>query len=290
MRVQLSASLHRAPPLRVVGPTTSFCRQPPRRSVTAITYVRGSARFGARGSPAAHGVRRRGAVSRSSHPGRRCRAGVRPCRAVRQRSLPVSEALAGRSDGPRRRDRPIRRHGACDHGVARRASRPRAARQDARRAGLLSDGRVIAGVGPGSSARDYEAIGVPYRRALAAVRRSHRGPAGAPARRASTGDPESLLDCRTRRSHRLHAGRGESHCGSEAGVRKQVCGASLASATDGSHPRTTRHPSASRSRGSRCRRTCTHAAGIPIASPTHWSRCGPGSPRTRATRTASCER
>jgi alkanesulfonate monooxygenase SsuD/methylene tetrahydromethanopterin reductase-like flavin-dependent oxidoreductase (luciferase family) len=27
---------------------------------------------------------------------------------------------------------------------------------------LLSDGRVIAGVGPGSSARDYDAIGVPY--------------------------------------------------------------------------------------------------------------------------------
>src|SRR3954463_13770000 len=27
---------------------------------------------------------------------------------------------------------------------------------------LLSDGRVIAGVGPGSSERDYDAIGVPY--------------------------------------------------------------------------------------------------------------------------------
>src|SRR5204862_1570480 len=27
---------------------------------------------------------------------------------------------------------------------------------------LLSDGRVIAGVGPGSSERDYEAVGVPY--------------------------------------------------------------------------------------------------------------------------------
>src|SRR3954447_23185599 len=27
---------------------------------------------------------------------------------------------------------------------------------------LLSDGRVIAGVGPGSSARDYEALGVPF--------------------------------------------------------------------------------------------------------------------------------
>jgi alkanesulfonate monooxygenase SsuD/methylene tetrahydromethanopterin reductase-like flavin-dependent oxidoreductase (luciferase family) len=27
---------------------------------------------------------------------------------------------------------------------------------------VLSDGRVVAGVGPGSSARDYEAVGVPY--------------------------------------------------------------------------------------------------------------------------------
>src|SRR6478672_11077523 len=27
---------------------------------------------------------------------------------------------------------------------------------------LLSDGRVIAGVGPGSSKRDYDAVGVPY--------------------------------------------------------------------------------------------------------------------------------
>src|SRR3954470_1100113 len=27
---------------------------------------------------------------------------------------------------------------------------------------LLSDGRLIAGVGPGSSARDYDAVGVPY--------------------------------------------------------------------------------------------------------------------------------
>src|ERR687895_1431557 len=27
---------------------------------------------------------------------------------------------------------------------------------------LLSDGRVLAGVGPGSSARDYDAVGVPY--------------------------------------------------------------------------------------------------------------------------------
>src|SRR5215207_7140641 len=95
--------------------------------------MRGSARFGARNSPAAHGVRGRGAVAGSSHTRGRCRAGVRLCRGFRKRPLPVSDAVVGRPDGAGRRDRAIR-----------------------------SDGRVIAGVGPGSSERDYDAVGVSY--------------------------------------------------------------------------------------------------------------------------------
>ena len=39
---------------------------------------------------------------------------------------------------------------------------------------VLSEGRVVAGVGPGSSERDYELAGIPFARALAALRRGAR--------------------------------------------------------------------------------------------------------------------
>ena len=44
---------------------------------------------------------------------------------------------------------------------------------------LLSGGRLIAGLGPGSSARDYEADGGPLRGAMGSVRRGGDGDAGA---------------------------------------------------------------------------------------------------------------
>ena len=119
---------------------------------------------------------------------------------------------------------------------------------------LLSDGRVIAGVGPGSSQRDYELVGVPFEERwkrfdeATAVLRALLRDEPPPATLSYYSIPDSPLGPAPRRP-------GESHSGSEAGVRKQVSGASLASATDGSHPRTTRHPSASKPRRSRCRRT-----------------------------------
>ena len=61
---------------------------------------------------------------------------------------------------------------------------------------VLSDGRVIAGVGPGSSERDYEALGVPYEErwkrfddATASLRTLLRGDSLAPAPRRSGGIP-----------------------------------------------------------------------------------------------------
>ena len=124
--------------------------------------VRGSARFGVRCSLAAHGVRGGGAVARASNARSRRRAGVRLCCDCRQRPLPVSGAVAGRPDGSGRRDRAIRRHGAGHHGRACRASRPRALAKALVALDVLSDGRVIAGVGPGSSQGDYDAVGVSY--------------------------------------------------------------------------------------------------------------------------------
>lgn len=86
---------------------------------------------------------------------------------------------------------------------------------------VLSGGRMIAGVGPGSSRADYEAVGVPFGR-----RRGQR--------------------------HLLrHAGGGAvpvaavSRCGSEAGVLQLACAASPVLAMAGWPPRTTppRRPS-----------------------------------------------
>jgi len=66
--------------------------------------------------------------------------------------------------------------------------------------------------------------------------------------------------------------------------------ASRVSATGGSHPRTTRRPTVSGPRSSRCPSSLTRAARIPIGSRTHSRRCGPGSPKTLATPIACCER
>jgi len=103
---------------------------------------------------------------------------------------------------------------------------------------ILSDGRVIAGLGPGSSEADYAAVGAPFGErwprfdeavrllkgllqpgaAAAAVPTTPRPRPGSPLRR---GSPAA------------------SRSGSEAGVRGQACAASPGSAMAGSPPPTT---------------------------------------------------
>ena len=89
---------------------------------------------------------------------------------------------------------------------------------------ILSDGRVVAGVGPGSSERDYRRRRRALRGALGAVRRSRRHPALAPAGRSGAGGPPPL------RLARLAAGAGSTPArrdplwigswGSKAGLRR----------------------------------------------------------------------
>src|SRR3954447_15653537 len=126
---------------------------------------------------------------------------------------------------------------------------------------LLSGGRVIAGVGPGSSARDYEAIGVPFAErwerfdeAAAILRTLLRG-TPPPESRAHYPLPDSQLAPSPLRT-------GASLSGSGAGARRPVFGGSRASATVGSRPRTTRPLRTSTPRGKRCRTSFKPAAAI----------------------------
>ncbi len=105
---------------------------------------------------------------------------------------------------------------------------------------VLSGGRLIAGVGPGSSAADYGLVGVPFddrwRRFDEALRvlRTLVGTDD------GTGAGGPQLEPRSPR-------RGESRCGSPAGAVPPGCGGSPASATAGSPRRTTSRPSSSAS-------------------------------------------
>ena len=92
--------------------------------------------------------------------------------------------------------------------------------------------------------------------------------------------PAATTPYRARRWRRPHADPAESRCGSGAGAQPPVFGASRVSATAGSHPRTTRRPTVSGPRSSRCPSSLTRAARIPIGSRTRSRRCGPGSPKT----------
>jgi hypothetical protein len=74
--------------------------------------------------------------------------------------------------------------------------------------------------------------------------------------------------CRRRSWRRLHSA--ASRSGSGAGAQGRASAVSLASATGGSHPPTTRRPRASRPRRSPCRTSFAPGAGIPTPSPTHW--------------------
>ncbi len=147
---------------------------------------------------------------------------------------------------------------------------------------VLSDGRVIAGVGPGSSERDYDAVGVLFEErwerfdeAVAILRSLLRDDPPPETRRhyALPGSPLAPASSRP----------AECRSGSGAGAQLPVFGASRVSATGGSHPRTTRRPTVSGPRSSPCRSSLTRAARIPIGSRMRSRRCGPGSAKTPAT-------
>jgi len=131
---------------------------------------------------------------------------------------------------------------------------------------VLSQGRMIAGVGPGSSARDYAAVGVPFDERWArfdeatAVLRSLLRGEPPPAALRFHAQPDGPLAPASPRS-------GGVPVGSAAGARRRACGASPGSVTDGSRPRTTRPPRPSRAPASPCPAS---SASDPAASRTRW--------------------
>ncbi len=141
---------------------------------------------------------------------------------------------------------------------------------------VLSDGRLIAGVGPGSSARDFEAIGVPFEErwkrfeeSVTVLRALLRGEA------LRHGRTSTL--CQTARWSRLRAGGAEFLCGSEAGARKQAFAAWPGSPTDGLPPPTTQRRSASSPHVISSRGSSVDGDAREASSRTRWSRCGHGS-------------
>ena len=128
---------------------------------------------------------------------------------------------------------------------------------------LLSGGRLVAGVGPGSSARDYAAIGVPFEE------RWQRFDEAIRALRALLGDHAaafsgSFYSTEGSCSSRRRAVRQGRRSGSRAGARPPACAVSLGSATAGSRPATTRPRPVSR----RAWRACIRASRRPRRDPT----------------------
>jgi Luciferase-like monooxygenase len=106
---------------------------------------------------------------------------------------------------------------------------------------VLSEGRLVVGVGPGSSARDYDAIGLPFddrwRRfdeALQALVPCSRGIR--PNSKACSTPREASASSRAQ-----HSGP-RRRSGSQAGAPRRGCGESPATGTAGSPPPTTRLP------------------------------------------------
>ena len=81
---------------------------------------------------------------------------------LRQRPPRLQPALAGRPHRPRRGDRRVARHDAGDDVALPVVRGPAPLAKAVGALDVLSGGRVLAGVGPGSSARDYAAAGVPF--------------------------------------------------------------------------------------------------------------------------------
>ncbi len=139
---------------------------------------------------------------------------------------------------------------------------------------VLSEGRLIAGVGPGSSSRDYEVVGLPYDErwsrfdeSVAILRALLRGEEAPPARYYALPDVE--LAPRSHREGGIPIWIGS--WGSEAGLRRvaRLADGWLASAYNTS-------PEVFGRRERRLPRSCASGTAIRTGSRTRWSLCGAG--------------
>lgn len=146
---------------------------------------------------------------------------------------------------------------------------------------VLSAGRLLVAVGPGSSARDYAAVGVPF------DERWRRFDEVLPALRALLrGDPDGVDGTFYRTQgvllEPLPCVPADHRCGSPVGVRGPVCAGWRGPATVGSHRRTTRPRHASKPVWTICPRFLDGSASGPTVFPTRWPPRGCTSPRIRA--------
>ena len=210
---------------------------------------------------------------------RRHRAGLRLRRGLGQRPLRLPDALARRADALASM---IERSGemALATTVSLAVLRgPVPLAKTLAAIDVLSEGRLIAALGPGSSKRDYDALGMPFEErwkrfdeAIAVLRALLKGEPMPEQARHYPLPPDVELAPGPRHS-------GASRFGSEAGARRRGWLESRGRATAGSPPRTTRRRSASPPPARDWRRSSRPAGGSRTAFPTRSRRCGPGSRR-----------
>src|SRR4051812_27051198 len=117
---------------------------------------------GLRGTSTAYRLRR-GATLSAAAPGlRQDRREAWLRGTLGQRPPPVLSPVARRPDGPVLRTCGQRTDGPYDHGGAPVVRGPVALAKSMAAIDILCAGRLIVGVGPGSSASDYEAVGLPF--------------------------------------------------------------------------------------------------------------------------------
>ena len=144
---------------------------------------------------------------------------------------------------------------------------------------VLSEGRLIAGLGPGSSERDYRLLGIPFEErwprfdeAVAVLRALLQGEPMPERPRFYPVPPDVELAPGPRRT--------ASRCGSAAGARAPGWPASRGWVTAGSPPPTTRRRRVSPKPVRRSRERSRSGGGTRTASRTRSRRCGRGSRRT----------
>ncbi len=135
----------------------------------------------------------------------------------------------------------------------------------------------MAALGPGSSSRDYDALGISFEERW---KRFDEAVLGA---RPARGEPSRarplLAVLRTSNSRLVPDNLGVSRCGSEAGARRPGSPGSARAATAGLPPPTTRRRTGSPLLALSWRAELEDRGRQPPTFPTRWPRCGPGSQR-----------